>query len=56
MDNNNTYHNVWDEITYPFSNLTVQPLKVVNAKVISPHTLLCIWLHTHSRIKIKPYQ
>ena len=37
-----------DQITYPFPNYG-------NGKVISPHTLLCMWLLTHAVIKVNPY-
>ena len=33
---------------------TVQPLKFGNGKVISSHTLLCMWLLIHAGIKVNP--
>ena len=39
-----------------FQTSTVQSLKFVTGKVISPYTLLGIWVHIHARIEVKPCQ
>ena len=39
---------------YPFSNLTVHPLKFGNGYVISSHTSLCMWLFIHDGDKVDP--
>ena len=45
------HYKVWDEITYSFQTLTVQPLKFGSGWVVSLHTILGVWLFIHTRIK-----
>ena len=50
-----TRHKLWDEITYPFLNFIGATVEVNEwIIVISPHTLLGMWLLTHAGIKVKP--
>ena len=44
-------YKAWDEITYLFLNFLFG-----NGYVISPHTLVSIWLHIHAEIKVKPFR
>ena len=39
------HYKVWDEIAYPFTNFN-------DAVVISPFTLLSVWLVIHAGIKV----
>ena len=39
--NNYIHYKVWDEITYPFSNVNVQPMKLGNGWMISSNTWVC---------------
>ena len=45
---------VWDEITNPFLNSTVVPLRFMNGYVISSNTLPGMQLLIHAGIKVKP--
>ena len=45
---------MWVEITYPFLNFNDTPFKFGNGWVISLHTLLGLWLHIHTGIKVNP--
>ena len=44
---------VWDDITYSFQTSTVALLEFGNRYVISPHSLLRMWLFIHDGIKVK---
>ena len=47
---NYIHYNVCDEITYPILNFN----GATDRLVISPHTLLSLWLLIHAVIKVNP--
>ena len=49
---NYIHHKVLNEITYPFPNF--QPLKFGNGQIISSHTLLGMWLLSHTENEVNP--
>ena len=54
VERSDIYHicQVWDEITYPFSNFNGAAVEVWKCLIFLSHTLLGMWLLIHAGIKV----